>query len=79
MSKLEYFSIEVKPWAYAGYHGGEEKLYRFVVRMNGKEYHIEKGGGIPPYMTEIEWLVRQSHHLRDELEKLDTPNKEEKA
>lgn len=67
MSSLEYFSIDIKPWIYAANHGGEEKLYRFLVKFNGEEYQMERVGDIPPYMTELEWLVRQAYSINDAL------------
>lgn len=67
MSKLDYFNIEIRPYIYAGTHGGEEKTYRITVQADGEKFSLEKPGQVPPYMTEIEFLTRLSLHIRDEV------------
>lgn len=67
MGQLDYFNIEIRPWVFAGQHGGEEKLYKISVQVDGEKYAFERPGGVPPYMTQLEYLTRLSLELRDKL------------
>lgn len=58
--QVEHYIFEVKPFIYAGQHGGQEKVLHLSAKVNGQEYHVENvmAGKIQPFETELQYYAK---------------------